>query len=234
MLYIRRLMEELETPHFFDLSSFAHAKVFEGCRFPWEVLEKIESYLKTLSLGQIEVDIPEGAYLLHPELISIGKGSVVEPGSTIIGPCVIGKECQVRQGAYIRGSFIAGDRCVIGHTTEVKNAIFLNQAVAGHFAYVGDSVLGNQVNLGAGTKLANLKMSLEKVAFAYQESYVQTGLRKMGAIIGDRVQVGCNAVTNPGTLVGPDSYWYPCVNAGGVIPPRSIVKPETRAVVVTR
>ncbi len=165
-----------------------------------------------------------GAVLMDRE-IELSPGVVVEPGALLYGPAVIGPGTEVRQGAYIRGEVLAGEGCVIGHTTEVKRAVFLDGAKAGHFAYVGDSILGREVNLGAGTKLANLKLTRGHVKIQWQGEVYDTGLRKLGAVLGDGVQTGCNSVTNPGTLVGPGSLILPNVTAGpGVIHPRSIVR----------
>ncbi|WP_370630426.1 glucose-1-phosphate thymidylyltransferase [Thermosulfurimonas sp. F29] len=165
-----------------------------------------------------------GAILMDRE-VELAPGVVVEPGALIYGPSWIGPNTQVRQGAYVRGEVLAGEGCVIGHTTEVKRAVFLDGAKAGHFAYVGDSLLGRGVNLGAGTKLANLKLARGHIKVRLEGEVYDTGLRKFGAVLGDGVQTGCNSVTNPGTLVGPGSYILPNVTAGpGVIPPRSIVR----------
>ncbi len=133
--------------------------------------------------------------------IELGQGSVVESGAYLAGPTVVGPGCQVRQGAYVRGACLFQADCVIGHATEVKHSLFLEGAKAGHFAYVGDSVLGREVNLGAGTKLANLRFDGRDVKVDIGGRVVETGRRKLGAILGNRVQTGCNSVTNPGTLV---------------------------------
>lgn len=210
---------------YFDLSQFKHAVIFNECKYVWEVLKKINVYLKSRTLGMIEVGIPTGAHLIHPELISIGKGTIVEPGAYIKGPCIIGENSSIRQGAYIRGDAIIGDHCVIGHDTEVKNAIFLNHSNAAHFAYVGDCVIGNNVNLGAGTKLANLRLDRGEVVIHYQDKNYNTGLKKFGAILGDGTELGCNSVSNPGTIAGKGVRVYPCINFGGVLPERSVVKP---------
>ena len=151
-----------------------------------------------------------GASLMDDE-IELRPGSVIEPGALIKGPTIIGEYTDVRQGAYVRGSCLIGSRCVVGHTTEVKNAVMLPGAKAGHFAYIGDSVLGRNSNLGAGTKLANLKIKGNEVLVRVGAEKVPTGLRKFGAILGDDVQTGCNSVTNPGTVVGKKSMIYPCV-----------------------
>lgn len=149
---------------------------------------------------------------LFDDQISIGQGTVIEPGALIKGPTIIGKNTEVRQGAYIRGGCIVGDRCVVGHTTEMKTSVMLNDAKAGHFAYIGDSILGNNVNLGAGTKLANLKLIDSNISIKINGMIHDTGIRKFGAIMGDRVETGCNSVTNPGTILGKASMVYPCVS----------------------
>ena len=220
-------MQDLKTAYFFDLSAFAHATLFKDALYPWEALAHISRYLKTTHMGVIDGIVSPQAYLVNPELITIGPGSIVEAGAYIQGPCIIGAHCTVRHGAYIRGNFIAGNRCVIGHDTEVKNSIFLDGVQAAHFAYVGDSILGNDVNLGAGTKCANLKLDHESIVIHYQNQRLHTGLKKLGAILGDRTQIGCNSVTNPGTLMGPGVRCYPCVNVGGCIPAYSCIKPQT-------
>lgn len=221
-------MEPFYPAEYFDLSTFEHASIFEEHEPVWAVLKKIHEYLQGLPLGKILGTVDKGAYLVNPEQISIGKGSVVEPGAYISGPCIIGEDCQVRHGAYIRGNLITGNKCVIGHTTEVKNAVFLDGAQAGHFAYVGDSVLGNHVNLGAGTKCANLRFDNHHVPVLWDGRKIDSGLRKFGAIFGDRSQTGCNSVTNPGTLLGKESHLGPCATVRGVVPPKSIIKaPES-------
>ena len=160
--------------------------------------------------------------------IEIGKSVIIEPGALIKGPTIIGNYTEIRQGAYIRGWSIFGSKCVIGHTTEVKHSIFLDNAKAGHFAYIGDSILGNNVNLGAGTKLANLPFASKTIAIPTKNEKIKkidTGLRKLGAILGDNVQTGCNSVTNPGVLLGRDSFILPtCSVAPGYYPKHSIIR----------
>lgn len=210
-------MEEFHHNYYFDLQNFLHKNLFTDCEFVWEPLSKIKDYLQKQELGFIDTFIPEKATLVNEELISIGKGTVVEPGAHIQGPCIIGENCQIRQGAYIRGNFICGDFCVIGHGTEVKNSIFLNHAQAAHFAYVGDSILGNQTNLGAGTICANLRFDKKPIRLFFNGRSVDTHLKKFGAIFGDLSQSGCNSVTNPGTLIGKRALISPCSNAKGII-----------------
>lgn len=210
-------MHPLAPPQFFDLSQFAHTALFENKTYVWEALADISSYLGSLKLGAIQGEVEPGAFLIHPELISIGKGSVVEAGAYIKGPCFIGENCEIRHSAYVRGNVVTGDKCVIGHATEVKNSLFFNGAQAGHFAYVGDSILGNKVNLGAGTKCANLRFDNQNIRIRWGEQLLDSGLRKFGAIFGDLAQTGCNAVTNPGTLMGKKSVLGPCATYSGII-----------------
>lgn len=224
-------MNNLSPQYFFDLSQFAHAALFNDCMYVWQALLNIKTYLKKIPLGKIEVDVPQGTYLDHPEMISIGKGSILEPGAYIKGPCIIGEECSIRHGAYIRGDFIAGNKCVIGHDTEVKNTIMLNHAQAAHFAYLGDTILGNRVNLGAGTKCANLRLDHANIQVHLDEQMIETGLKKFGAIIGDDSQLGCNSVTNPGTLLGMQVFCYPCLNFGGFIASRQVIHPAQQVLI---
>ena len=165
-----------------------------------------------------------GAVLMG-EGIRIGEGVLVEPGALIKGPALIGDLSEIRQAAYLRGYCVIGRRCVVGHATEVKHSVFLDDAKAGHFAYLGDSILGCDVNLGAGTKCANLRFLPGNVMVGTESGRVDSGLRKLGAILGDRVQTGCNSVTSPGTVMGPDSLLLPnATAASGVHPAKSLLR----------
>ncbi|MDM7202689.1 MAG: hypothetical protein P3W84_000465 [Thermodesulfobacteriaceae bacterium] len=157
--------------------------------------------------------------------IYLGANVKVEPFSYLEEPAYFSENTQIRQGAYIRGAVYTGKGAIVGHTTEVKNSIFLREAKAAHFAYVGDSILGAHVNLGAGTKLANLKFHRKEIILEIKGVKIKTGLNKMGALLGDRVQTGCNAVLSPGILLGKDSLIYPgvCV-ASGYYPPKTKIK----------
>ncbi len=141
--------------------------------------------------------------------IAIGRGVLIEGGSTIKSPTIIGDRTEVRQGAYIRGYCLVGSRCVVGHATEVKHSIFLDDAKAGHFAYLGDSIIGNGANLGAGTKCANLRFIPGNVQVSYDGAIHDTGMRKFGAILGDQAQTGCNSVTSPGTIIARGCFLMP-------------------------
>jgi bifunctional N-acetylglucosamine-1-phosphate-uridyltransferase/glucosamine-1-phosphate-acetyltransferase GlmU-like protein len=168
--------------------------------------------------------IMAGAVLMGGR-ISFGHGVLVESGALIKSPAIIGDCSEIRQGAYLRGYCLAGAHCVIGHTTEVKHSIFLDHAKAGHFAYLGDSILGREVNLGAGTKFANLRFLAGNVLIRTREGVIDTGRRKFGAILGDKVQTGCNSVTNPGTLIGKEGLLMPNTTApSGYHPPRTVLR----------
>ncbi len=151
--------------------------------------------------------------ILTGNRIDIGAGGLVEGGALIKSPAILEECSEVRQGAYLRGYCLTGKRCVLGHTTEIKHSIFLNDAKAGHFAYIGDSILGQDANLGAGTKFANLKFLGGNIAIRTKDGLVDTGRRKLGAILGDYAQTGCNSVTNPGTIIGKQGILMPNTTA---------------------
>ncbi len=220
--------------YFFDLSQFEHARLFENCPYVWQALDAIKGYIASYhSLGSIKGTLHEGSFLLNPETIFIGEGTVVEPGAYIKGPCIIGKQCQIRHGAYIRGDVIIGDHCVIGHTTEMKGAIMCDHSNAAHFAYVCDSIIGSYVNIGAGAKCANLRLDNRSVVIHANGQKIDSKRRKLGSIIGDRCQIGCNSVLNPGTLFGKHASCFPCVNVMGMVPAHHTVKPSTKAQIIT-
>jgi acetyltransferase-like isoleucine patch superfamily enzyme len=163
--------------------------------------------------------------VLWDEAIFIGPGAVVEPGALVKGPSIIGPQTEVRQGAYMRGHCIVGSRCVVGHTTEMKSSILLDGAKAGHFAYIGDSVVGNEANLGAGTKLANLNIREQIIRVMAHGTQIVTNLRKFGAILGDHVETGCNSVTNPGTVLGKRCMVLPLTSVrAGYYEPSSFIR----------
>jgi NDP-sugar pyrophosphorylase family protein len=223
----------LKPEDFFELKDFAHRDIFLDLEYVWDVLKRLSEYITSVIKPGIHGTAMGGTYLVG-EKIQIGRGSVVEPGAYIAGPTIIGKNTIVRHGAYIRGNVIIGNHCIVGHTSELKGVILLNGSLTPHFNYVGDSVLGNNVNLGAGTKLSNLKITKDIVNVKIADEIYDTGLRKFGAILGDRVETGCNSVLNPGTLVGPGSLIYPNATVSGYVPPDSIVKLRQTLEVVTK
>lgn len=207
----------------FDLSCYRHVDLFNECQYPWEIFSKIKDYLRNYPLGSIQPIIEAGVHLINPEAITIGKGTIVEQGAFIQGPCIIGENCQIRHGAYIRGNVITGNYCVIG--SELKNAVLLDHAKAPHFNYIGDSILGNHVNLGAGAKCANLRFDKKEITLKFEGKKIPTGLKKLGAILGDHTQIGCNAVLLPGTVTGKNVFCHPCMSFSGFAPTFSVIKP---------
>ncbi|MBN2479773.1 MAG: UDP-N-acetylglucosamine diphosphorylase [Parachlamydiales bacterium] len=227
-------MNPFDVKKFFTLDNYEHLKIFKNFKNVYEVISNIDSYLKSLSLGKIEVEIPKNVHLENIEQISIGKGTSVEPFSYIKGPCIIGKNSQIRHGAYIRGNVITGHNAIIGHSTEIKNSILLDNASLAHFAYVGDSIIGNNVNLGAGVKCANFRLDKKNISFFHLGKIYKTNLKKLGAIIGDNSQIGCNSVLNPATFLGKNVIIYSCLNIGNYITEDSIVKPGALPFVKTK
>jgi len=221
-------MQNLAPNQFFDLSGFAHAAIFDGCEYVWQALDRIQEYLRVFPLGKIESQEQKYSYLVNPSQITIGQGTIIEPGAYIKGPCIIGKNCHIRHGAYIRGDCIIGDSCVVGHTTEIKHSIILNKSNAAHFAYLGDTILGSFVNLGAGVKCANLRLDGQEIVIHVNGQKIATQRRKFGAIIGDHGEIGCNSVLNPGTILAKNVHAYPSVNFGGYVEENSMVKPATK------
>lgn len=209
---------------FFDLLKYRHSSLWKEGEPVWSALHQLKNYLRSWDDFHIEVDVPEGVHIQNREFVAIGKRTIIEPGVLIRGPCIIGDDCTLRHGAYIREYVVMGDRCAIGHSAELKHSIFLNQAAVTHFAYAGDSIIGNRANLGAGVKCANLRLDLDEVTVRYEHFKLKSGLKKFGAIIGDDVQIGCNCVLNPGTILGKGSICHPLLNVGGYIPPHSFVK----------
>ena len=201
-----------------------HGHFLKKMVYPWQALDELEHYLKSLALGKILGKVSAKAYLVNEKEIYIGEGSTVEAGAWIKGPCWIGANSTIRHGAYIRGNVLTEQGVVIGHDTEVKNSIFLSKAHAAHFAYVGDSIIGNNVNLGAGVKCANFRLDQQEIVARLNRQKIATHRRKLGAIIGDKVQIGCNCVLNPGTIVGKETICHPCLNISGWIPQRSLIK----------
>ncbi len=203
------------TEDFFDLTGMEDLAWLTTCQHLWEALAKLESWLQGLKLG---TNVGEVSPLAVVEKnVSIGQGTVVEAGAVIKGPTFIGKNCEIRAGAYIRGLVYVGDNSVVGHGTEVKHSILLSGVRVDHFNYIRSSVLGRGAHLGAGAVLASVKMPLSEIVIRYGEQSWSTGLEKFGAVLGDYAEVGCNAVLNPGSIIGKESIVYPLVSWRGVL-----------------
>jgi NDP-sugar pyrophosphorylase family protein len=218
------MSQEIRLDLFTDLSACLHgAKLKNPNVFAWvgkSLGTWLDSFLTELGVGDTPVikgQVHPGAYISGR--VFIDEGAVVEPTAYIQGPCYIGPRTEVRHGAYIRGDVYVGPDAVVGHTTEVKGSMFLDGAKAGHFAYVGDSLLGRNVNLGAGTKLANLPLQRKIIRVWHPETnkIVSTELKKFSAVMGDDCQTGCNAVLSPGTLLLPGTGVMPCVHYRGTL-----------------
>lgn len=217
----------------FSFQDFPHPSLWRNDVPIWDPLPYLETYLKNYPF-RIEIEIPQGVHLKNKHLISIGEGTQIDPGVFIVGPCIIGKHCSIRHGAFLREGVILGDHCVVGHTSELKNSVLMNGAMAAHFCYVGDSIVGPRVNLAAGVKCANVRLDKREVCVDFRGEKINTGLKKFGAILGEDVQVGCNCVLNPGTIVGKKSLIYPLLNIGGTIPPHSQVRSAQKWIVESR
>jgi NDP-sugar pyrophosphorylase family protein len=202
----------------FDLSQTEHAALFEDATPAWEALPRLKDYLEATLESTNSTSVSPQAVI--GKNVFLGKGTTVEPGACIEGPAFIGRNCQIRHGAYVRANVIIGDGCVIGNSSEVKNSVLFNDCHVPHFNYVGDSILGHHAHLGAGVILSNLKSIPGNVMV----EELDTGLRKFGALIGDRAELGCNSVLNPGSIIGRDSVMYPNTCWRGVLPARHIVK----------
>lgn len=198
--------------------SLAEKQIFE-CEYPWQVLPLIKEII--LEIGKT---LPADRYDNPSEGVWIAKSAKVSPSASISGPCIIGEDTEIRQCAFIRGSALIGDGCVIGNSTELKNCIIFDCCQVPHFNYVGDSILGYKSHMGAGSITSNVKSDKTLVCVRAGEERIETGLKKFGAMLGDFVEVGCNSVLNPGTVIGPHSNVYPLSSVRGAVPANSIFK----------
>ena len=215
----------------FDLQQTEHAAIFDGCHYAWEALKKIPDHIiRSLKPGPAQT-FP-GAVI--GDKVFIGEGTVIEPGVFIKGPAIIGKNCQIRHNAYLRESVIIGDGCVVGNSSELKNAWLFNGAQVPHFNYIGDSILGYKAHLGAGVKISNIKLLAGNIKVEINGSSLDTGLRKFGALLGDGAEAGCNAVLNPGTILGRGAIVYPNVFWRGILPANMIAKNKSEIKVTGR
>lgn len=212
----------MKSEDFFDLKQTEHSKIFDSCDYVWDALKQIKPYLQFRLKPGIE-----GKAIGKPfisDQVYIGEGTIVEPGAYILGPAWIGRNCQIRHGAYIRENVIVGDDCVVGNSCEFKNCLLFNEVQVPHFSYVGDSLLGWKSHLGSGVTLSNLRLDHKNLMVKMDGKRIDTGLRKFGAIVGDRVEVGCHAMLNPGSILAPESKIYPGVVWRGVTEPGQIVR----------
>ena len=191
--------------------------LFENSVYPWDMLSKIKDLAKSLVENGME------GYTLLKEGVLVGRDVTIADTATIIGPAVFGHGTEIRPGAYVRGSVITGENCVIGNSTELKNCILLDKVQVPHYNYVGDSVLGNKAHMGAGSICSNLKSDGKNIV-VHADEKIETGLRKIGGILADGADLGCGCVVNPGTVIGKNTSIYPLTALRGVIPANCIVK----------
>lgn len=202
-----------------DLSHTLAAPLFEGKRYPWEILSELKEFIRTLGAS-----LPREEYAEIAPEVWVHKTANVAPSALIAGPTVIGAKTEVRHCAFIRGSALVGEGCVVGNSTEIKNAVIFDGVQIPHYNYVGDSILGFHSHMGAGVVASNFRSDKGNVAVHDGETRIETGLRKLGAILGDGADVGCNSVLCPGSVVGRDSIIYPLSRVRGFVPERSILK----------
>ncbi len=218
-------MEECKIQNLYNLSQTIASSLFKDVTYPWEVLPKIKDFIITLG-NTLAPDV----YEKRGENIWIAKSAKIAPTAYISGPVIIGEETEIRHCAFIRGNAIIGNNCVVGNSTELKNVVLFNNVQVPHYNYVGDSILGYRSHMGAGSITSNVKSDKTLVIVKNQVESIETGLKKFGAMLGDNVEVGCNSVLNPGTVIGKNSNIYPLSCVRGVVPENSIYKNQNEIV----
>ncbi len=224
----------MKASDFFTLppSLAASGEFFSSAVPPWEWLKKIGPALAACRFDQPLPPLPAGVHVEGPVYL---HASVKLPHTaTLIGPAWIGAGTEIRPGAFIRGCVIAGEGCVLGNSCEFKNCLLMDRVQVPHFSYIGDSILGNGAHLGAGAILSNFRLDQQPVILRLADRAVETGLRKFGAILGDKAEVGCNAVLQPGTLLGPRALVMPAIAFGGYLPPATIARGRIQIAILPR
>ncbi|MDE6387091.1 MAG: UDP-N-acetylglucosamine pyrophosphorylase [Lachnospiraceae bacterium] len=214
-------LKDTEIKVLYTLEETIAKDIFEGATYPWEVLKKIGDFI--VALGNT---LPEELYEKRGDNVWIARNANVYPSACINGPAIIDEEAEVRHCAFIRGNAIVGKGAVVGNSTELKNVILFNKVQVPHYNYVGDSILGYKAHMGAGSITSNVKSDKTLVVVKAGEDRFETGLKKFGAMLGDNVEVGCNSVLNPGTVIGREANIYPTSMVRGYIPAHSIYKKQ--------
>ena len=212
-------MKQYSISNLYTLTETIAFELFEGKKYPWEVLPEISKFI--IKLGE---RLDSEKFDKVGDNIWIAKSATVAPTACVNGPCIIDENAEVRHCAFIRGNAIVGKGAVVGNSTELKNVVLFNKVQVPHYNYVGDSVLGFKSHMGAGSITSNVKSDKTLVVVKAKEGQIETGLKKMGAMLGDNVEVGCNSVLNPGTVIGKESNVYPTSCVRGFIPERHIFK----------
>lgn len=218
-------MEECKIETLYNLDETIAKELLESVTYPWEALPKIEKFI--IELGN---KLDSSIYEKKGENIWIAKSAKIAPTAYINGPAIIGEEAEIRHCAFIRGKAIVGNGAVVGNSTELKNVILFNKVQVPHYNYVGDSILGFKAHMGAGSITSNVKSDRKLVTVKNGENQIETGLKKFGAMLGNNVEIGCNSVLNPGTVIGRNTNIYPLSSVRGVIPPNSIYKSKNEIV----
>jgi NDP-sugar pyrophosphorylase family protein len=218
-------MQECKITELYTLEETIAKELFQESQYPWEVLPKISDFIKKLGTS-----LDPNLYEKQGDDIWIAKSATVAPSASLNGPLIIDEDAEVRHCAFIRGSAIVGKGAVVGNSTELKNVILFNKVQVPHYNYVGDSILGYLSHMGAGSITSNVKSDKTLVIVKGTNGSIETGLKKFGAMLGDRVEVGCNSVLNPGTVIGKDTMIYPTSPVRGIVPPRSIYKNKNEIV----
>lgn len=218
-------MEDCKVYNLYNLEETIAKDLLKKVEYPWEALAKINDYI--LELGN-KLDLNQ--YDKIGEDIWIAKTAKVMPTAYIHGPAIIGENAEVRHCAFIRGKVIVGEGAVVGNSTELKNVILFNKVQVPHYNYVGDSILGYKAHMGAGSITSNVKSDKKLVVVKNGENQIETGIKKIGAMIGDEVEIGCGSILNPGTVIGKNSNIYPLSSVRGVVPKNSIYKNKNEIV----
>lgn len=227
-------MWAVKAAEFFDLppTLASFAAHFAATAAPWDWLKRIGAALAAVSLEGGRKDFPPG---VHVEgAVYVDPTAKLPAYCTLIGPAWIGPQTEIRPGAFIRGNVIVGAQCVLGNACEFKNCLIMDGSQIPHFNYVGDSILGCGAHLGAGVICSNLRLDQRTITVRLAEDVIDTGLRKFGAIVGEKAEVGCNAVLNPGTLLGPRSLVMPTATFSGFLPPATIARVRTTVSLIPR
>lgn len=219
---------------YFDLKECPFPEIYEELGYVWEAIPKIKDVLSENLKPDIHSSVRISPHTFIGENVQIGANTVIQHGAVILGPAIIGSDCEIRAGAYLRPDVIVGNGAILGNSCEFKNCLLHNKANVPHFAYVGDSILGYKAHLGAGVKISNVKLTYETVKVKSPEGVIDTGLIKFGAILGDKTDIGCNSVLNPGSMIGPESIVYPSSSWRGVLPAKHIAKLRQTFEVVQR
>lgn len=214
--------ETITVSELYNLNETIAAEIFQGVTYPWEVLPKIHDFI--VRLGE---SLPGDVYEERSEHVWVAKSAKVAPTACLNGPLIVDEDAEVRHCAFVRGNAIVGKGAVVGNSTELKNVILFNKVQVPHYNYVGDSILGFRAHMGAGSITSNVKSDKTLVVVKGEGIRIETGLKKVGAMLGDNVEVGCNSVLNPGTVIGPNTNIYPASMVRGVIPAGSIYKKAT-------